>query len=238
MVYKNITLIDENTGDHFYEEAIKTLRTNLQFTGKHNKVILVTSSYSNEGKSDISFHLAVELGKAGKKVLLIDADIRKSVFRNRYNIQEETQGLSQYLSGQIEDIDQVVYRTNYANLYMILAGPFAPNPSEMLGDEQFGQLLKAARQVFDYVIVDTPPLGTVVDAAVIGQFCDGAVIVVESNATNYRICQKVKKQLEKSGCKILGAVLNKVSMQSASAYKRGRGRNYYQYEYYGNSATR
>ena len=232
MAYKNIVLTDTNSGDYFYEEAVKTLRTNLQFSGKHNKVVLLTSVHSNEGKSDISFNLAVELGKAGKKVLLIDADIRKSVYKSRYNITEETQGLSQYLSGQVEQIDQIVCKTNYENLYMILAGPYAPNPTEMLGDEQFGQLLKAARQVFEYVIVDTPPLGTVVDAAVIGQYCDGALMVIESDSTSYRACQKVKGQLERSGCKILGAVLNKVS-------SKGRGLYYSRYgHYYGNKYGR
>lgn len=228
MAYKNITLTDSNSGDYFYEEAIKTLRTNLQFSGKSNKVVLLTSVHSNEGKSDISFNLAVELGKAGKKVLLIDADIRKSAYKSRYDIKEDTQGLSQYLSGQVEQIDQVVCKTNYENLYMILAGPYAPNPTEMLGDDQFGQLLKAARQVFEYVIVDTPPLGTVVDAAVIAQYCDGALMVVESDSTSYRACQKVKSQLERSGCKLLGAVLNKVSSKGRSSYYSRYGR------YYGN----
>ena len=236
MAYKNITITDNNAGDYFYEEAIKTLRTNLQFSGKSNKVVLLTSVHSNEGKSDISFNLAVELGKAGKKVLLIDADIRKSVYKSRYNIQEETQGLSQYLSGQVEQIDQVVCKTNYDNLYMILAGPYAPNPTEMLGDEQFGQLLKAARQVFEYVIVDTPPLGTVVDAAVIAQYCDGALMVIESDSTSYRACQKVKNQLERSGCKILGAVLNKVSSKGRSSYYSRYGRYYG--AYYGNKEER
>lgn len=240
MAYKNITLTDSNAGDYFYEEAIKTLRTNLQFSGKSNKVVLLTSVHSNEGKSDISFNLAVELGKAGKKVLLIDADIRKSVYKSRYEIKEETQGLSQYLSGQVEQIDQVVCKTNYENLYIILAGPYAPNPTEMLGDEQFGQLLKAARQVFEYVIVDTPPLGTVVDAAVIAQYCDGALMVVESDSTSYRACQKVKGQLERSGCKMLGAVLNKVSTKGRSSYYSRYGRYYGdQYgHYYGNSDER
>jgi len=236
MAYKNITITDNNSGDYFYEEAIKTLRTNLQFSGKSNKVVLLTSVHSNEGKSDISFNLAVELGKAGKKVLLIDADIRKSVYKSRYNIKEETQGLSQYLSGQVEQIDQVVCKTNYDNLYMILAGPYAPNPTEMLGDEQFGQLLKAARQVFEYVIVDTPPLGTVVDAAVIAQYCDGALMVIESDSTSYRACQKVKNQLERSGCKILGAVLNKVSSKGRSSYYSRYGRYYG--AYYGNREER
>ena len=226
MAYKNIVLTDSNTGDYFYKEAIKTLRTNLQFSGKSNKVILVTSVHGNEGKSDISFNLAVELGKAGKKVLLIDADIRKSVYKTQYDIKEETQGLSEYLSGQVEQIDQVVCKTNYDNLYMILAGPYAPNPTEMLGDEQFGQLLKAARQVFEYVIVDTPTLGSVVDAAVIGQYCDGALLVIESDSTSYRACQRVKSQLERSGCKLLGAVLNKVSSTGRSSYYSRTGRHY------------
>lgn len=225
MAYKNITLTDTNPGNYFYSEAMKTLRTNVQFSGKNNKVILLTSGQASEGKSDISFNLAVELGKAGKKVLLIDADIRKSVYKERYNIQEETQGLSQYLSGQVEQIDEVVCKTNYENVYMILAGPYAPNPTEMLGDELFGQLLKAARQVFQYVIVDTPPLGIVVDAAVIGQYCDGAILVVEKDATSYRVYQKVKAQLEKGGCKVLGAVLNKAS-SSVKGYYSGKYNRY------------
>lgn len=232
MAYKNITLTDSNPGNYFYEEAMKTLRTNVQFSGKSNKVILLTSGHSNEGKSDISFNLAVELGKAGKKVLLIDADIRKSVYKERYDIQEETKGLSQYLSGQVEQIDEVVCKTNYENLYMILSGPYAPNPTEMLGDELFGQLLKAARQVFQYVIVDTAPLGVVVDAAVIGQYCDGAIMVIEKDSTSYRMCQKVKSQLEKSGCKILGAVLNKVNSKGKGYYggKYGKYGKYGMYE--------
>jgi len=226
MAYKSITLMDSQAGDYHYEEAIKTLRTNLQFSGKNNKVVLLTSAYSNEGKSDISFNLAVELGKAGKRVLLIDADIRNSTYKSQYDIKEDTQGLSQYLSGQVEHIDQVVYKTNYDNLYMIVAGPYAPNPTEMLGDDLFGQLIKAARQVFEYVIIDTPPLGLVVDAAVIGQYCDGALLVIESDSTSYRACQKVKTQLESSGCKMLGAVLNKVQTSSKGYYgEYGRRRS-------------
>lgn len=232
MAYKSITLTDKEQSNYFYGEAMKTLRANVQFSGKSNKVILVTSTRANEGKSDISFNLAVELGKIGKKVLLIDADIRNSVYKTKYDINEETQGLSQYLSGQIESIDQVVYKTNYENTYMILAGPYAPNPTEMLADEQFGQLLKAARQVFEYVIVDTPPLGLVVDAAIVGQYCDGAILVIEKDATSYRACQKVKAQLEKSGCKTLGAVLNKADAENigfrGGKYKKPYGHGYYE----------
>lgn len=237
MVSKKITLTDPKKGDYFYEEALKTLRTNIQFSGKNNKAILLTSAYSNEGKSDISFHLAEEMGKAGKKVLLIDADIRKSVYKTRFDIREETNGLSQYLSGQVETLDELIYKTNYENVYMILAGPYAPNPTEMLGDEQFGEMIRAARQVYDYVFIDTPPLGNVVDAAVIGQYCDGAVMVIESDAVSYRVCLKVKGQLEQSGCKVLGAVLNKADMRSSRYYggKYGKYGKYGYGKYYGNT---
>lgn len=237
MAYKNITLTDTEKKNYFYGEAMKTLRANVQFTGKNNKVLLVTSAHGDEGKSETSFNLAVELGKMGKKVLLIDADIRKSVYKTRYNIKEETQGLSQYLSGQVEQIDQVVYKTNYDNLYMILSGPYAPNPTEMLGDDQFGQLLKAARQVFEYVIVDTPPLGIVVDAAIVGQYCDGAILVIEKDTTSYRVCQKIKSQLEKGGCKVLGAVLNKADLRG-KGYYTGKYNKHYGEKYYMNMDER
>lgn len=232
MAYKTITLTDPAGGDYFYEEAIKTLRTNIQFSGKNYKSILLTSCFSNEGKSDIAFHLAVEMGKAGKKVLIIDADIRKSVYKSRYNIQEETKGLSQLLSGQVDSLQEVFYKTNFENVYMILAGPYVPNPSELLGDAQFGQLIKATSQVCDYVIVDTPPLGVVVDAAVVSQYCDGAVLVIESGNVSYHVAQKVKNQLERSDCKLLGAVLNKVEKGGNGIY----GSKYTKYGKYGKYA--
>lgn len=232
MGYQSIVLTDPKKGDYFYEEAMKTLRTNILYSGKDNKVILVTSSYSNEGKSDICLHLAEEMGKAGKKILLLDADLRKSVYVSRYEIGDKVNGLSQFLSGQIERMDEVIYKTNYQNVHMIFAGPSAPNPAELLGGRTFGAVLKAVRQVYDYVLVDTPPLDVVVDAAVVGQYCDGAVLVVESGAVSYRVCQKVKNQLEKSGCKLLGAVLNKVDVSNSRYY--GKKYKKYEYGYYGN----
>lgn len=233
MINQKITLKDPKEGDYFYKEAIKTLRTNLQFSGKNNKAVLFTSSYSNEGKSNVCFHLAAEMGMAGKKVLLIDADIRKSVYEERYQITPKVSGLSQYLSGQLDRVDQIICKTNYENLYMVLAGPYAPNPTEMLGDSAFGELIKAARQVYDYVFIDTPPLGTIIDAAIIGQYCDSGVMVIESGAVSHRMALKVKGQLEKSGCRLLGAVLNKVDTKSSPYYGSKYGK-YGKYEsYYG-----
>lgn len=230
MLEQKIILTDTNKGTYSYEEAIKTLRSNLQFTGKTNKAIMVTSTVPGEGKSDICFHLAATMGSSGKKVLLIDADIRKSVYMTRYQIQGPVKGLTMYLSGQLERLDQLVCRTNYENLHMILAGPSAPNPSEMLGDKSFGELVRATRQVYDYVFIDTPPVNSVIDAAVVGQHCDGALLVIETGGVGYKEIQRARIQLEKSGCKVLGAVLNKVDVHSDRYYRSYYGK--YEKKYY------
>ena len=141
----NVTMKDPKKSDYYYEESIKTLRTNIQFSSKQVKTILLTSCYQNEGKSDIAFTLSVEMGKAGKKVLLIDADIRKSTFIRRYGIKGEVKGLSQYLSGQI-DAENIIYKTNYENVDMIFSGHIAPNPSELLGEKDFKQLLETKKE--------------------------------------------------------------------------------------------
>lgn len=212
-----VTLRDPKKSDYFYEEAIKTLRTNVLFSSKQVKVILLTSCYPNEGKSDLAFHLAAEMGKAGKKVLLLDADIRKSIYIRRYSVNQNVQGLSQYLSGQI-DRQWITYHTNYQNMDMIFAGPLAPNPSELLGDQSFDELLEEKKAEYDYILIDTPPIGTMIDAAVVGEKSDGAILVIESDMVSYKVAQRAKEQLERSGCRILGAVLNKVDLKKDKYY--------------------
>lgn len=212
-----VTLKDPKKSDYFYEEAIKTLRTNVLFSSKRVKTILLTSCYPNEGKSDVAFHLAVEMGKAGKKVLLLDADIRKSVYIRRYSIKQNIQGLSQFLSGQV-DKQWITYHTNYQNMDMIFAGPLAPNPSELLGDPSFEELLEEKKDEYDYIFIDTPPVGTMVDAAVVAEKCDGAMLVIESDMVSYKVAQRAKEQIERSGCRILGAVLNKVDLKQDKYY--------------------
>ncbi len=214
---QKITMTDPRKSDYFYEEAIKTLRTNIQFMGKEIKTILFTSCYPNEGKSDILFQLAKEIGKTGKKVLVVDADIRKSVYVKRYRVNQSVNGLSQYLSGQI-DKQWIEYITNFENVSMIFAGPMAPNPSELLEEGIFAELLQEKRRQYDYVLIDTPPMMNIIDAAVVAKKCDGAVMVIESELVSYRMAQKVQSQLQKSGCRILGAVLNKVDTKREKYY--------------------
>lgn len=224
-IYLNRPEID----DYQYNEAMKTLRTNIQFSGRNLKVIMLTSSVPNEGKSETSFSLASSLAQLDKKVLLIDADIRKSVLVSRYHLGKAIDGLSQYLSGQ-KTMEEVVYKTNVPNLHMVFAGPFCPNPTELLEENALGNMINNARECYDYVIIDTPPMSNLIDGAIISQHCDGAVIVVESGSISYRILQKVKGQLEKSGCRILGVVLNKVNIRESGYYHYyGKYGEYYSY---------
>lgn len=206
-------------------EAYKTLRTNISFSGEDVRVIALTSSVPNEGKSAVSFNLAVSLAEDNKKVLYVDADIRKSVTIARYGVDVETKGLSHYLTKQSE-LGDVIYETNIPNFSVVFTGQVAPNPSELLGNSRFKKMIEATREQFDYVIIDCPPLGSVIDAAVVAKECDGAIIVIETDNISYKVVQRVKKQLEQSGCKILGAVLNKVEMG-------GKGYGYYGKGYYG-----
>lgn len=215
--------------DYYYAEAIKTLRTNIQFCGSSLKTILFTSTMSNEGKSDTTFAVAASMGSIGKKVLLIDADIRKSVVVKRREINGRPNGLSQYLSGQ-KKLGEVIYHTNVENVDMILAGPYSPNPAELLEDELFKAMLENVRELYDYIIIDTPPMLNLIDGAIIANQCDGAVIVVKSGVISYRMVQKVKAQLEKSGCRILGVVLNRVGGEYGSGYYK---KYYGKYEHYG-----
>ena len=219
MTERRVIMTDPKQNDYFYEEAIKTLRTNIQFTGTEVKSIVVTSCYPNEGKSDVVFQLAREIGNMGKKVLVLDADIRKSSYINRFQVKQKTERLSQYLSGQSR-LQDIVYSTNFQGVDIIFAGPTAPNPSELLAQEKFASLIHGMREKYDYVLADTPPVGSLTDAAVVARQCDGAIMVIESDLVSRRIAAKAKEQLEMSGCHILGAVLNKVDMKKNKYYSK------------------
>lgn len=211
--------------DYRSNEAYKTLRTNLEFSGSDNKAIVLTSSTPNEGKSTVSIGLALALVESGKRVLFVDADLRKSVLVGRHRVTEEVKGLSHYLSGQA-DLNDVICRTQEAGLFVIFAGVVPPNPSELLGQKRFAHLIENAKANYDYVIIDAPPLGNVIDAAVISKVCDASVLVVAAKSVSYKFVRTVKEQLEKTGCPILGVVLNKVDMKQNKYYGKYYG-NYY-----------
>ena len=217
--------ISDWKADSSMDEAYKALRTNIQFCGADKKVIAFTSCTPNEGKSNVTFHLAASLAESGKSVLLIDADLRKSVLMGRVQVEEEVKGLTHYLSKQ-EKLSDVICATNLPKFHIIFSGVVPPNPAELLGSRRFEAFLDGARQAYDYVIIDAPPLGSVIDAAIIAKFSDAAVMVISAKTISYKFARVVKEQLEKADCPILGVVLNKVDMKQNKYYGKYYG-NYY-----------
>lgn len=224
----NITLNRIETLESSINEAFKQLRTNIQFCGDDIKTIAVTSCVANEGKTETTFNIARSLSEAGNRVLLVDCDIRKSVMANKYQASKAVNGLSHYLAGR-EALDNIVCQTNIKNFYMIFSGTSVPNPAELLSSRRFPAMIEALSKLFDYIIMDCPPLGLVIDAAIIAQSADGAVMVIENNRISYKAAQKVIKQLGKSGCRILGAVLNKAEREQKGYRSKYYGKYYRSY---------
>lgn len=206
------------------EESLRTIRSNIQFCGadKPIKTICLTSCIPNEGKSMTSINLAVSMAGAEKKVLHIDADMRKPRFYKNVNLKLNI-GLSNYLSG-LADADEVISKTNIKNLDLVLCGPKPPNPAELIGGRRFGELLERMKDRYDYIIIDTPPLGSMIDAAIVASKTDGTIILIEYKAIEIEKAKKVKEQLEKANANIIGVILNKVPKKEM--------KDYYHYNYY------
>lgn len=198
-------------------EAIKTLRTNVLFCGTDVRTIAITSFSASEGKSTISFQLAASLARTGRKVLLLDTDLRKSVMAKRLRVKGVVEGLTHLLSG-MANLNDVLTPTDVPGLYIIFAGARVPNSAEVLGSKSFGNLLMALRETFDYVIVDAAPLGQVIDCAVMAPIVDGVLMVIDSTHNSYKLERRMKAQLEKANGKILGVVLNRVDIHDKSGY--------------------
>lgn len=200
-------------------EAVNTLRGNIQLSGYNLKSVAVTSSIAHEGKSSIAFQLAKSLAGLSKKCIYVDCDIRRSVFKLRYQVQGKPLGLSEYLCGKAS-LKEVVFHTEDNCLDILFTGAAAPNPSELLSGTLFSALLENLKQNYDYVVVDTPPINLVIDGAIVAKQCDGAVLVIESGTTERAQALRAKRQLEYAGVKLLGVVLNKVeSKKSGYEYK-------------------
>lgn len=221
--------------DYAGSEAINTLCTNLAFAGENIKKIMITSSHASEGKSHLSMNVMRTLAKLGKSVVLVDADMRRSVIESRFNLQfadpENKPGLAHLLAGRA-DTDDVIYQTNIPGAYMVPVGREISNPLPLLNSDRLGRMLDGLAQEVDYVIVDAPPVGMVIDAAQIAKFCDGTLIVVGYNTVHRQELIDVKMQLEQTGCPILGAVLNMVQYDDYMNRKYYNKSHYSSYGYY------
>lgn len=216
--------IDFNEMPYAIEEAMNRLRINIKFCGKNTKKLLITSSLPNEGKSTISINLWKMMAEAGFPTVFLDVDLRKSVIKGRHNMKSETEikDLGYYLSGQAE-YEDVVYETNIPNAYIVPCCNLLENPSALLEDARFAELLDKLAEQYRYVIIDSPPLGSVADAAQVASLCDGAVLVVRSGETSRNVIRQSMQQLEQVNCRLLGVILNRVEA-SGRAYKSYYGK--------------
>lgn len=210
------------TQDFQSAESLKTLRTNLMFSGSSVRAVGLTSFSAAEGKSTITFQLAASMALAGKRVLLVDADLRKSVMQSRLRVKGKVQGLSHYLSG-MANVSELLCETNVPGMYIMFAGTRVPNAAELFSGDSFAKMIPALKDVFDYVIVDTAPLGQVVDCAVMAPALDGVVMVIDATQNSYKLERRIKNQLEKIGGKILGVVLNRVDFTERNYYGKSYG---------------
>ena len=221
------TLVYENVEEqsNTMRESLRALRTNIQFCGDDVRVVLFTSVVPNEGKSTVVQNLGRSFASSGKKVLVVDSDMRKSVMAGRNSTTRDARGLSEVLNG-IAKLMDCIYATQFENLHVLFAGKYPPNPVELLNGEYFDKVLEFVSEAYDYVIIDTAPLGMVIDAAVIAAKCDSSIVVIRNNSVKYSQAQDVVDQLHKSGCNVLGVVLNDTERKSGSYYRRKKNYGY------------
>lgn len=207
------------------EEAYKVLRANIQFCESNNKIrsLALTSYGPGEGKSTTSINLAISMAKVGVNVLYIDADIRKPM-PFKYFMSSNLKGLTNYLLGQV-NLEEITNKTDISGFNFITCGIKTNNPGELILSERFSKFLMEVEKLYDLVIIDTPPLGSVIDAAIIASQVDGTIIVIEANKVKSTNALRIKEQLQKAKANIIGVVLNKINKSEYKSY-------YGSYDYY------
>ena len=208
-----------------FAEAFRTLRTNINFAGLDNpyKTLVVTSAGPNEGKSTTSSNLGIVMAQANNKVLLVGADLRRPTLHRLFGV-DDTVGITNVLVNDLNPAE-VAVESNVPGLYILPSGPIPPNPAELIGSQRMQKMIERARETFDYVLIDSPPVLIVTDTLLLSAMVDGVILVIKSGVARVDATREAKGKLENVGAKIVGAVLNKVNMSSHDYY-------YYSYYYY------
>lgn len=217
-------IISYNDPKSVISEQYRAIRTNIEYSNvdQNTKTILVTSSDKNEGKTTTVSNLAVSFANLNKKVLLIDCDLRNASIHKMFKI-NNIYGLTDILAKD-RAVDKCIQETELENLYVLTAGATPPNPAEILSSEKMKNLIEDLKNMYDYIFIDTPPIGLVTDAGVLSSFTDGVVLVVKSESVEKKYLEETKKKLDAVDARILGAILN--------AYKSEQ-KDYEYYSYYG-----
>lgn len=201
-----ITLTDPSS---FISEEFRTLRTNIQFSmiDKELKTLMVTSSRQGEGKSTIAANLAIVFASQGKKVLLVDADMRNPSLHKLFKVRNQ-QGLTSILTTKNRQLTNLVHKTNQENLVLLTSGILPPNPSELLASQRMTQFIGAIKKDYDLIIFDLPPVNIVTDAQVMGNKADGTVFVIRKEVADLSDILKAKKLLNLVQANVIGAIFN------------------------------
>lgn len=199
-------------------EQYRTIRTNLQFSAVDDQLqtMLITSAGPEEGKSMTTANLAVVYAQQGKRVLLIDADMRKPTIHYPFRL-DNLKGLSNVLAGDMS-LTHAINPSDVDNLDLITCGPIPPNPSELLASKKMQQMMEEAKQTYDMIIFDTPPVLAVADAQILADLCDGSILVVRSKQTVHEAAQKAIELLKPAKAKVLGTILNDRNKKEANYY--------------------
>lgn len=222
--------------DYAANEAVNTLCANLTFSGTNIKKIMVTSCQASEGKTLITMNMMRTFAALGKTVVYVSGDLRRSPIVQTYGTRfesDDTVGITHYLAG-MASASEIVYATNIPGAYLVPVGRDVSNSLSLLSTPRMPALLEFLAGSFDVVLVDSAPVGAIIDAAEIAKSCDGTVIVVKYNAVSRRELNEAKHQIERAGCPILGAVLNEVPMDGYAS-RRYYSQGYYSSQYYGAS---
>ncbi|MGE7876624.1 CpsD/CapB family tyrosine-protein kinase [Peribacillus muralis] len=199
-------------------EQYRTIRTNLQFSAveKDIRSMIFTSANPGEGKSTTSINVAAVFAQQGKRILIIDADLRKPSVHTNLNM-ENFLGLTNIITKQ-NQLQEAIQSSIYPNLDVLTSGPIPPNPSELLGSNGMENVLEEAKMNYDLVILDTPPVNAVTDAQILANMTDGVVLVVSSGSTEIQQAKKAKELLHNANAKLLGAILNKKKQKYSDEY--------------------
>jgi capsular exopolysaccharide synthesis family protein len=200
-------------------EAFRTLRTNISFSAfkGSNKVILITSPGSGEGKSTVTANLAVVMAQAQIRVLIVDCDLRKPMMHNCFSI-DKANGLTNLLVQDL-DLEEVISSTEVVRLNMIASGPIPPNPSELLGSAKMAEILAMVAEQYDVVLLDTPPVVAVTDAVLLAPMVDSVLLILKAGETRIEMAREARDRLQNAGAKRIGVVLNEAEMQNIGDYR-------------------
>ncbi|MGE7093361.1 CpsD/CapB family tyrosine-protein kinase [Lysinibacillus sp. NPDC048646] len=216
MARKLVTVANSNS---IVSEQFRTIRTNITFSmpDKNIKTILVTSATPGEGKSTNVANIGVVFAQEGKKIVIVDADLRKPTMHYTFLLQN-VRGLSNILTRQSTMLD-VINRTDIPNLFVLTSGPIPPNPAELLASKTLESVMEELKKEFDIIIFDAPPILSVTDAQILSNKCDGTLLIVNSGAVENSSVLKAKASLESSKANILGVVLNNYKLPRSQYYE-------------------